>query len=251
MNPTGGTHAKPSDCSDLMARRLAAAVFTCGMLLAIHSAAAQADLALVLAVDVSSSVDETRFQLQREGIAEGLLSQSVLEAVVGGPYKTIELAIVEWSEDQTVLVDWTIIRNHADLNAVAQALRSQARPGVGWKTDIGGAITKGVALFDSAPLPADRKIIDVSGDGQQNQGKIAAERARDAAVGKEITINGLPITSGDEPEVDRWYRDHVVGGTGAFVVVANGHDNFADAMRMKLAFEIVGLSPTLSLAALH
>ena len=72
-----------------------------------------------------------------------------------------------------------------------------------------------------------------------------------ASIRKEITINGLPITSGDEPEVDRWYKDHVVGGTGAFMVVANGHDNFADAMRMKLAFEIVGLSPALSLAALQ
>jgi hypothetical protein len=237
--------------SGKMARRLGVAVFSCSMLLAAHSATAQADLALVLAVDVSSSVDEARFKLQREGIAEGLLSQSVLDAVVGGPSQTIELAIVEWSEDQSVLVDWTIIRNHADLNAVAQALRSQARPGVGWKTDIGGAIAKAVALFDSAPLPADRRIIDVSGDGQQNQGRVPAERARDVAIGKEITINGLPITSGDEPEVDRWYKDHVVGGNGAFMVVANGHDNFADAMRMKLAFEIVSLSPTISLAALH
>jgi uncharacterized protein DUF1194 len=235
----------------MMAGRLGVAVFSCCMLLATHSAAAQADLALVLAVDVSSSVDETRFKLQREGIAEGLLSRSVLEAVAGGQCQTIELAIVEWSEGQTVLVDWTIIRTRADLDSVAQALRSQPRPGVGWKTDIGGAIAKAVALFDSAPLPADRKIIDVSGDGQQNHGKIPAERARDAAVGKEITINGLPITSGDEPDVDRWYKDHVVGGTGAFVVVANGHDNFADAMRMKLALEIAGLSPTLSLAALH
>ena len=117
---------------------------------------------------------------------------------------------------------------------------------MGWKTNIGGAIAQAVALFESAPLSADRKVIDVSGDGQQNHGKIPAERARDAAVGKEITINGLPITSGDEPEVDRWYRDHVVGGIGAFVVVANGFDNFADAMLMKLALEIVGLPPTFS-----
>jgi hypothetical protein len=231
--------------------RLGVAIFSCGMLLATHPAAAQAYLALVLAVDVSSSVDETRFTLQRGGIAAGLLSSSVLDAVVGGPYQTIELAVVEWSEGQTVLVDWTIIRNRADLDAVAQALRSKARPGVGWKTDVGGAIAQAVALFDSAPLAADRKVIDVSGDGQQNHGKIPAERARDAAVSKAITINGLPITSGDEPEVDRWYREHVIGGAGAFVVVANGHDNFADAMRMKLALEIVGLSPTVSLAGLH
>src|SRR6266852_4754417 len=101
----------------MSAGRLGVAVFSCCMLLATHSAAAQADLALVLAVDVSSSVDETRFKLQREGIAEGRC-------------QTIELAIVEWSEGQTVLVDWKTIRTHADLDAVAQALRSQARPGV-------------------------------------------------------------------------------------------------------------------------
>jgi hypothetical protein len=233
----------------MTARILAALWLALGWFFAAQPALAQADLALVMAVDVSSSVDAQRFKLQRDGIAEGLKSKAVIDAVAAGPRQTIELAIVEWSEEQKLLVDWTIIRNPADLDAVAHALRSKERPAVGWKTDVGGAIAKAVALFDTAPLPADRMVIDVSGDGQQNEGHLAAAGARDAAVARGITINGLPITSGDEPEVDRWYRDHVIGGAGAFMVVANGHENFSDAMRMKLAREVASLMPVSQFAA--
>jgi hypothetical protein len=232
----------------MIARILGVAVVGCAMLLAHHSAFARADLALVMAVDVSSSVNEERFRLQREGLANGLESQAVLDAVAGGVNQTIELAVVEWSEEQTVLVGWTIIRNHADLDAVVVALRTTARPRVGSMTNVGGGIASAIQLFDSAPLPADRKVIDVSGDGQQNNGNIPAEQMRDAAIAKNITINGLPITSGDEPEVDRWYETHVIGGDGAFMVVANGHNSFSDAMRKKLSLEIAGLTPSARLA---
>lgn len=199
-----------------------------------------------MAVDVSSSVDDERFTLQREGIAAGL--ESVLGAVGAGPRQTIELAIIEWSEQQNLLVDWTIIRSRGDLDAVVHALRTAVRPKVGWKTNVGGGIARAIALFKSAPLAADRKVIDVSGDGQQNAGNLPAQRARDGAISKDITINGLPITSGDEPDVDRWYQEHVIGGDGAFMVVANGHDKFSDAMRMKLALEVAGLRSTIQIA---
>jgi Protein of unknown function (DUF1194) len=224
----------------MIARTLAAAIVACGLFATARPAAAQADLALVMAVDVSSSVNEERFSLQREGIANGLESKEILNAIAGGPHQTIELAIVEWSERQYVVVDWTIIHGRADLDAVLHALRTNPRPQVGFRTNVAGGIVKAIALFDSAPLLADRKIIDVSGDGQQNDGKLAAEEARDSAVAKDITTNGLPITSGDEPEVDRWYKAHVVGGDGAFMVVANGHDGFSDAMRKKLSLEVAG-----------
>jgi hypothetical protein len=230
----------------LIARTLGAACLICSAFLAPFPAAAQADLALVMAVDVSSSVDDQRFALQREGIAAGL--ESVLDAVSPGRGQTLELAIVEWSEEQNVLVDWTIIRSRADLDGVVHALRTAVRPNVGWKTNVGGGIAKAIALFESAPLAADRKVIDVSGDGQQNDGNLTAQRARDEAIAKEITINGLPITSGDEPEVDRWYQDHVIGGDDAFIVVANGHDDFSNAMRRKLALEVAGLTPTVQIA---
>ena len=232
----------------MIARLLAAAALICPLLAASYPALAQADLALVLAVDVSSSVDDERFHLQREGIAAGLESPAVLEAVAAGPRSTIEIAVLEWSEQQNVLVDWTVIHDASDLRAVAQALRERARPQVGWRTNVAGGIGKAAALFDSAPLAADRRVIDVSGDGEQNNGKIAATSARDAAVAEDITINGLPITSGDEPDVDHWYKDHVVGGAGAFMVVANGHSQFSDAIRMKLSAEVAGLPPPVALA---
>lgn len=236
----------------MFARMLVAAAVFCGMVFAGHSsAAAQADLALVMAVDVSASVNDERFTLQRDGVAKGLESEAVFAAIMAGAHQTIELAIVEWSEEQHVLVDWTIIRNRADLKAVVEALRTGDRPRVGWKTSVGDGIAKAVALFDSAPLEADRKVIDVSGDGAQNCGHLAAERARDTAVAQDITINGLPITSGEEPDVDHWYREHVIGGAGSFMIVATGHENFSDAMRMKLSLEVAGLAPTVRFAALR
>jgi len=225
-----------------MVRTLAAAVLACSALIAARAAAAEADLALVLAVDVSSSINEERFGLQREGIARGLESNEILAAIAGGPHQTIELAIIEWSERQHVVLDWTIIRGRADLDTVLKALRTSPRPNVGYKTNVAAGIVNAAGLFETAPLQADRKIIDVSGDGQQNDGKLAAEAARDSAVAQDITINGLPITSGEEPEVDRWYRTHVVGGDGAFMIVANGHDAFADAIRKKLSLEVAGVS---------
>ncbi len=234
----------------MFARYLGAAAIAGSLFLAPHAAAAQAqaDLALVMAVDVSASINDERFKLQREGIAEGLTSRAVLDAVAAGPRQTIELAIVEWSEQQSVLVDWTVIRGRAELDAVVDALRAKERPQVGWRTNVGGGIAKAAALFDTAPLVADRRVIDVSGDGQHNIGKLTAEDARDVAVANDITINGLPITSGEEPEVDVWYKQHVVGGPGAFMIVANGHVNFADAMRMKLALEVAGQVPGVWLA---
>ena len=173
----------------------------------------------------------------------------MLDAIAAGPHRTIELAVVEWSEEQSVLVNWTIVRSRADMDTVVGALRTQPRPRVGYRTNVGGGIDKAMALLDDVPVPADRKVIDVSGDGQQNEGKLATDQVRAAAVAKDITINGLPITSGAEPEVDRWYKAHVVGGDGAFMIVANGYDAFSDAMRQKLALEIAGEMPVIRLGA--
>ena len=202
------------------ARILAAAVFAF-LVMSTSAALAQADLALVLAVDVSASVNDQRFNLQREGIAKGLESQPVLSALASGGHQTIELAAIEWSESQSLLLDWTIIRCRDDLDGVARTLRTRERPDqVGLRTDVGIGIAAAADLFATAPLTADRRIIDVSGDGAQNTGDLSAERARDLAVARGITINGLPITSGGEEGLENWYRTHVVGGDGAFIVVA-------------------------------
>jgi hypothetical protein len=205
------------------------------------SAAAQADVALVLAVDVSGSVTDERFKLQREGIARALESNTFAAAVMDGVHQTIEIAVVEWAEEQEAVVPWTVIRRREDLAQVASALRRAERSWVHTMTDPAGGIIAATMLFGSAPLPADRRVIDVSGDGAQNTGKIKAAEARDRAIAGDITINGLPITSGDEPNVDEWYRVNIVGGQDAFLVVANGFDAFAEAFQQKLVREVAAL----------
>jgi hypothetical protein len=216
------------------------AALALGLLVRLHPAAAQADVALVLAVDVSGSVNDQRFQLQREGIAGALDSDALAAVVSSGVHQTIEIAVVEWAEEQRVVVPWTVVHNRRDLAGLAMRLRHAPRSWVHTMTDPAGGIAAADALFQSAPLTPGRKVIDVSGDGKQNIGEIPARESRDAAVAHGVTVNGLPITSGDEPDVDAWYRANVVGGSDAFLVVANGFEAFADAFRQKLTREIAG-----------
>jgi hypothetical protein len=208
-----------------------------------HAAAAapaRADVALVLAVDVSGSINDDRFALQREGIAAALDSDALAAAAASGVHQTIEIAVVEWAEEQHVVVPWTILRGREDLAAFAARLRRAPRAWVHTMTDPAGGIAAADALFAAAPLPSERKVIDVSGDGAQNTGNITAAAARDAAVAHGVTINGLPITSGEEPHVDAWYRANVIGGGGAFLIVANGFDSFAEAFQQKVTREVAG-----------
>jgi hypothetical protein len=221
----------------------ALAIVVAGALRGAQAQTEEADVALVLAVDVSGSVDDRRFMLQREGIATALESDDFAAALSGGGNQTIEIAVVEWAEEQSVVVPWTIVRSHEDLLAVTHRLRHAGRSWLHVKTDPNGGIEAADRLFASKPLPAMRQVIDVSGDGQQNSGEVATAAGRDDAVAHGIIINGLPITSGAEPNVDAWYRDNVIGGPGAFLVVADGYDAFADAFRKKLTLEIAGLVP--------
>jgi Protein of unknown function (DUF1194) len=216
------------------------AALALALLARLHPAAAQADVALVLAVDVSGSVNDERFQLQREGIAGALDSDALASIVSAGAHQTIEIAVVEWAEDQRVVVPWTVIHNRRDLAGLAMRLRRASRSWVHTMTDPAGGIAAADALFQSVPLTPGRKVIDVSGDGKQNIGEIPTRESRDAAVAHGVTVNGLPITSGSEPDVDAWYRANVVGGSDAFLVVANGFDAFAEAFRQKLTREVAG-----------
>jgi len=206
------------------------------------------DLALVLAVDVSGSIDDDRFNLQREGIAAALESDELSAAISHGINQTMEIAVIEWAEEQRVVLPWTVVRGHDDLAALAGDLRRAGRSWLHTMTDPGGGIAAAEHLFVAQPLPARRQVIDVSGDGRQNTGARSTADARDDAVSRGITLNGLPITSGDDPDVDVWYRLNVIGGPGAFVVVANGYDAFAEAFRQKLTLEVAGLTPGRSLA---
>ena len=146
-----------------LAAALAVAV---GMSLGASGRSDRADAALVLAIDVSGSVDDDRFKLQREGIAAALESEEVAAAISSGVNQTIEIAVVEWAEEQRLLVPWTVLRGRDDLRALATRLRSASRSWVHTKTDPGGGIAAAARLFAEQPLIGVRQIIDVSGDGK-------------------------------------------------------------------------------------
>jgi hypothetical protein len=214
-----------------------------------QAAETEADVALVLAIDVSGSVDDDRFALQRQGVAAALESEDLAALLASSQSGAIEIAVVEWAEEQNLVLPWTIVRNRDDLIAAARRIRRAARSWVHTKTDPGSGIAAADLLFATAPLAPARKVIDVSGDGRQNVGEVPTRDARDTAVAHADTVNGLPITLGDDPHVDDWYRQNVVGGPGAFVVVANGYDAFAAAFRQKLLLEVAGRTPSVTVAA--
>ena len=226
----------------------AALAVVLGMPLGASAESDRADVALVLAIDVSGSVDDNRFRLQREGIASALESEELAAAVSSGVNQTIEVAVVEWAEEQRLLVPWTVLRGRDDLEAVATRLRSASRSWVHTMTDPGAGIAAAERLFADQPLAAPRQVIDVSGDGRQNTGEVATADARDAAILHGLTVNGLPIASRDEPGIVDWYHTNVVGGPGAFLVVADTYDAFSAAFREKLRLEITGLVPSPKLA---
>jgi hypothetical protein len=229
------------------------AVFAAAIALAAPIGAAsgsdRADVALVLAVDVSGSVDDNRFRLQREGIAAALDSDEMAAVVSKGIHQTIEVAVIEWAEEQRVIVPWTVLRGRGDLAVFAGLVRSAGRSWLHSGTDPAGGTAAADKLIAVKPVASDRRVIDVSGDGRQNTGKVTTADARDAAVSHDITLNGLPITSGDERDLDDWYRANVVGGPGAFLIVANGYEAFAEAFRQKLMLEVAGWAPSSRLAS--
>ena len=151
------------------------------------------DAAIVLAADVSRSIDDGEFALERRGYADAIQSQQLIDAISTGPHGAIALAYVEWAGEgeEKVVVDWAVIRNDADARAFAAALTAAPRSFVG-RTAIGSAIDFSFALFAESAFETDRRVIDVSGDGTNNQGRLATE-ARDAAVGAGAVINGLSI----------------------------------------------------------
>ena len=197
-----------------------------------HAAA----VGIVLAVDVSESVSAGRYDLQREGIARAFERRELLDAIAGVP-NGIEVLVMEWSDPEkiTITVGWTRIGNPAAAKAFATSVRATQRSSAGL-TAIGSAMLAAAAAFDHMPEPAGHLVIDVSGDGMANFGANPVE-ARDKLVGRGITINGLAILS-EEPSLDDYYRENVIGGPSSFVLVAKDFDSFADAMLRKLVQEV-------------
>jgi hypothetical protein len=201
-------------------------------------AAAKVDLLLVLAVDVSGSVDRIRFELQREGYAAAFRDRQVIGAIQSGPAQAIAVAMMQWTGPalQVRAVDWSRLGDEASAKAFADAIQQAPRALYGGGTSISGAIDGGRALLFESPYQAARRVVDISGDGSNNRGR-SVTRARDEAVSAGIGINGLPILA-LEPDLGRYYQDNVIGGPGAFVIAAKDYESFAEAIRKKLITEI-------------
>jgi hypothetical protein len=201
------------------------------------------DLQLVLAVDASGSVDATRFELQRRGYAAAFADPRILRAIRSGPHRAIAVTLFQWTGPllQERIIDWTLVEDQSSAEALSAEIGEAPRRLFRGGTAVGAAIDYGAQLFALCPYPAPRRVIDVSGDGANNIGRAAAP-ARDAAVAAGITVNGLPILA-IEPELDRYYRDNVIGGPGSFMIVAASFEHFAEAIREKLVAEIATASP--------
>lgn len=210
-----------------------------------QSAPEPVDVLLVLAVDVSRSIDEDEARLQREGYRNAVSDPRVVEVIRRGMIGAIGLAYVEWAgfEYQRLVLPWTRIGTQAQADAWASALSEAPRASLSW-TSISGAIDFSRRTLAEAPFEGTRRVIDVSGDGVNNSGR-PAELARDEAVAQGIVINGLPIindrpTFGRMPQVplDQYFQQSVIGGAGAFMIVAEDFDAFGTAVRRKLLREI-------------
>jgi uncharacterized protein DUF1194 len=227
---------------------VAVAGSTIGTVPARTQTSTEVDLALVLAVDISYSMDEDEQRLQREGYFEALRSPIVLEAIRKGAVGRIAVTYMEWAgtTTQQVIAPWQIIEGRESAEAFIDKIAANPIRRA-YRTSVSGAIDYGVKLLDEAPVRAFRRVIDVSGDGPNNQGRFVT-LARDEAVAKGITINGLPIVLKrpgylDIENLDFYYEDCVIGGRGAFMVPIRERNQFADATRNKLLQEIAGLVP--------
>ncbi len=211
--------------------------------------AAPVDVALVLAVDVSESVDAEEYELQHEGIARAFESPALVAAIAGGGRGAIEVLVLEWSDrdKQVITVDWTRVADAASAKAFSAKVRATQRSSNGL-TAIGDALLAAQAAFRRLPDKAARLVVDVSGDGMANIGP-PPQVARDELVAAGVTVNGLAILK-TEPWLDSYYDQYVVGGPGGFLLQIEDFSSFAAAMQQKLLGEIAAAPPR-SRAALN
>ena len=208
------------------------------------------DVELMLAVDVSYSMDMDELAIQREGYAQAIVSKEFLQALKTGPNGKISVTYFEWaaSSDQKIIIPWRVIDGPETADAVAnEIMKTPIRRAS--RTSISGAINFAMPLFDENPHRGLRRVIDISGDGPNNNGA-PVTIARDAALEKGIIINGLPImvkepsySTMDIDNLDFYYEDCVIGGPGSFVVTIKDRDKFKEAIRTKLLLEVAGRTP--------
>jgi hypothetical protein len=207
------------------------------------------DLLLVLAADVSRSVDERKFRLQREGYAAAIVDPRVVRAMTSGPAGRIALCFLEWASDgeQMVVIDWTAVGSEGQAQAVSRQIREAPRAFIG-RTSISAAIDYSMSVLARSPFASARRVIDVSGDGTNNSGRPVTV-ARDAAIAQGITINGLvilsevplptnPMHTHPPGGLTAYYESNVIGGPGAFVVEAGSFEAFGQLLISKLVKEI-------------
>jgi hypothetical protein len=224
-------------------------------------AADSVDLLLVLAADVSRSIDETEFNLQRKGYAAAITDPRVLRAIVGGRNHAIAVSFIEWSgaADQKIVVDWTVVRDEEAAGTVAAIMLAAPRSFLG-RTSISAVIDFAMERFAAAPADSDKRIIDISGDGTSNAGRAVTE-ARDQAVTAGVTINGLAIINTQanpgyafhtQPPggLPKYFEENVIGGPGAFLFQVDNFGAFAEAITRKLVTEIAATPPRRQTAAL-
>jgi hypothetical protein len=208
------------------------------------------DVELILAVDVSYSMDMDELAIQREGYAQAIVSKEFLQALKSGPNGKISVTYFEWaaSSDQKIIIPWRLIDGPETADAVAaEIMKTPIRRAS--RTSISGAINFAMPLFDENPHRGLRRVIDISGDGPNNNGS-PVTAARDAALEKGVVINGLPImvkepsySTMDIDNLDFYYEDCVIGGPGSFVVTIKDRDKFKEAIRTKLLLEVAGKTP--------
>jgi hypothetical protein len=221
-----------------------------GHQLADKEATPSVDVELILAVDVSYSMDMDELAIQREGYAQALISKEFLQALKTGPNGKIAVTYFEWaaSSDQKIIIPWRVIDGPETADAVAnEIMRTPIRRAS--RTSISGAINFAMPLFDENPYRGLRRVIDISGDGPNNNGGPVVQ-ARDAALEKGIVINGLPImvkepsySTMDIDNLDFYYEDCVIGGPGSFVVTIKDREKFKEAIRTKLLLEVADRTP--------
>ena len=205
------------------------------------------DVELVLAVDMSWSMDAEEQEIQRQGYAAAFRSEEVQKAILDGVHRRVAVMYLEWAGtfSHTVVVPWTLIDSRESADAFAYSLATE-EPERGRRTSISSAIDYATPLFDDNGFDGLKRVIDISGDGPNNQGRPVTE-ARDETVARGVTINGLPLMTsgggsswGSIPELDKYYSGCVIGGPGAFMIPVNDWSQFPDAVRRKLVMELAG-----------
>jgi hypothetical protein len=203
--------------------------------------AAEVDVELVLAVDTSGSIDAEEYQVQHEGYAEAFSSDAIIDAIQSGPLQQIAVTFVEWSGlgHQDQVVGWTLIKDRESALAFAEKIKQAPRKFSDW-TSVSDAIDFSSRLYDGNDYEGLRLVLDISGDGINNNGRPVTE-ARDEAVAKGVVINGLPILN-EDPTLDTYYNENVIGGPGAFKIPVKDFDSFKQALMSKLVREIAGVT---------